>query len=132
MTYIKIPCADTGKISDGYHTFDELYAHRCTLFLALMRALPGFAWAARRHDGDEAFSGWFLAGMNLPLNGERQTVTYHIPMDLWPLAEATGAKILDRAPKWDGHTSNDVLERLKAWVRPNDPSSATAAEKRSD
>jgi len=28
---------DTGKISDGYHTFDELYDHRITLWIALCR-----------------------------------------------------------------------------------------------
>jgi len=31
---IKIKDVKAGKISDGFHTFDELYAHRCSLFVA--------------------------------------------------------------------------------------------------
>lgn len=27
------------KISDGYHDFEELYEHRCRLFIALCNAL---------------------------------------------------------------------------------------------
>ena len=30
-----------GSTSDGFHTFDELYAHRMTLTMALFRALNG-------------------------------------------------------------------------------------------
>lgn len=31
---IKTLRADTNKISDGYHTFDDLYEHRTELFIA--------------------------------------------------------------------------------------------------
>lgn len=31
---------DRSHISDGYHTFAELYDHRHSLMLALMRAIP--------------------------------------------------------------------------------------------
>lgn len=29
-----------GDISDGYHTFDELYEHRCLLFIRLCLLQP--------------------------------------------------------------------------------------------
>lgn len=31
----KLPESDKAKVSDGYHTFDALYDHRCALFIAL-------------------------------------------------------------------------------------------------
>ena len=111
MNTLKIPCK-TGEISDGYHTFDELYEHRCSLFLALMKAVPEIAWISTLHDDGSAFDGWFIAGMNLATG----TVTYHLPEGMWSLACETGAKPLERAPKWDGHTSADVVKRVQAWI----------------
>jgi hypothetical protein len=42
-------------------------------------------------------------------------ITYHLPDHLWNLLE--GIPELECAPKWDGHTSQDVVERLKSWVK---------------
>lgn len=100
------------KMSDGYHTFEELYDHRCTLFLALMKAVPEIAWISKLHDDGSSFDGWFIAGMNLATG----TVTYHLPAGMWSLACETGAKPLERAPKWDGHTSADVVKRVQTWI----------------
>jgi hypothetical protein len=108
---LKIPC-ETGQVSDGYHTFNELYEHRCSLFLALMNAIPEVAWISTLHDDGSNFDDWFIAGMNLSSG----TVTYHLPARMWSLACKTGAKILERAPKFDGHTSADVIKRLQTWV----------------
>lgn len=111
MNTLKIPCK-TGEISDGYHTFDELYEHRCTLFLALMKSLPAISWVSTLHDDGSSFGDWFIAGINLSIG----TVTYHLPAGMWSLALKTGAKLLDRAPKWDGHTSDDAVKRVQAWI----------------
>jgi hypothetical protein len=98
------------EISDGYHTFDELYEHRYSLMLALMRCLPYCSWFSRCHDDGSSFDGWFICGIDLPrANG---TITYHLPERLWVPVVSTGAKKLDKAPPWDGHTSSDVLSRL--------------------
>ena len=102
----------TGQISDGYHTFDELYEHRCLLFLALMKAHPLLAWRARAHDDGSVQEGWWVAGMNLPTG----PVSYHLPDRLWPLLDGTVIETRERAPKWDGHTSADVLDRLARWI----------------
>lgn len=97
-------------VSDGYHTFRELYAHRVALFLALARAL-GTAWRAHHHADGTGYDGWFIVGLTLPQVGE---ITYHLPLAEW---EATGfMQTYSRAPAWDGHTSVDVIDRLRLFA----------------
>lgn len=51
----------TGKMSDGYHTFDELYDHRIALFLELCRFRRHEVWYSFRHsDGKLAFGGKYV------------------------------------------------------------------------
>lgn len=38
---IPLSIEDTRKVSDGYHTFDELYQHRTLLYLNLVLNLDG-------------------------------------------------------------------------------------------
>lgn len=95
----------TGDTSDGYHTFNELYEHRHTLFAALLRCYPTEAWKSKKHDDGTMFDGWFIAGIHTP----EGNATYHIPMRLWDTFEAHE---VETAPKWDGHTSADVCKRL--------------------
>ncbi len=99
---------DKGEVSDGYHTFNELYEHRHMLFRALGRAHKGYAWKSQTHEDGSYFKGWFIAGICIPGGME---VSYHIPMRLWDAFN--DFKELVTAPFWDGHTSKDVIERLK-------------------
>lgn len=105
------------EVTDGYHTFDELYDHRITLFITLARILKedcggiyseDFVWRSKLHDDGSSFDGWFILGLNK--NHGRQ-MSYHIPLSRWD--ETNFAETLEKAPKFDGHTSADVLERLK-------------------
>lgn len=111
MHTIKIPCKP-GEVSDGYHTFDELYEHRCTLFLALMKAHPALSWISTKHHDGSGWDGWFIAGIKAPTGD----VTYHLPARMWSLACETGAAILETGMWWDGHTPAQVVERIQAWV----------------
>lgn len=107
---------DLSQISDGYHTFGELYEHRHSLVLALMALEPELFWFSRRHsDGTLCFGdgNWFIVGADLPGAGQ---ISYHLPVDLWHLAEKTGAKQLPEGVPWDGHTSNDVSSRIRLWA----------------
>lgn len=107
----------TGRISDGYHTFDELYEHRITLFIQLCKQVglwnesnPKDIWRSERHsDGELAFGGtWFVLGIG---KEKGKQITYHLPIEKWE--ETNFAETLENAPDFDGHTSNDVLERIK-------------------
>lgn len=113
-----------GKISDGYHTFDELYECRNVLWVALVKALEGIqqileqvgmeidnrrvAWRSRCHSDGSAYAGWFLLGLGTKA-GEQ--MTFHLPDEFWSACEAF-ATTLDKAPEFDGHTTKDVLERI--------------------
>lgn len=95
-----------GQVSDGYHTFDDLYAHRCRLFVTLMRLQTYRAFWSHRHSDGSTYEGWILAGIMT----QAGWVTYHLPES--EIANLTMVRELERAPEWDGHTSDDVLERL--------------------
>ena len=106
-----------GQTSDGYHTFDELYDHRIALFIALCRHVnwhrPGYVWRSKRHSDGSSIDGWFLLGTG-KMPGDQ--ITYHLPLSRWDEC-ADFADELTRAPDFDGHTSADVLVRIKA-VKP--------------
>ena len=97
--------ADRGEVSDGYHTFNELYTHRHALFLALLKERGG--WACRTHADGTMYEGHFIAGMDL----DGRQISYHLPDELWAIAEDLGLAV-DEAPEWDGHSSDEVAFRL--------------------
>lgn len=110
MNKLLIPC-DVGEVSDGYHTFNELYEHRCLLFAAWLKYAPVTkSWRSLKHEDGSSMPGWFIAGMDLPTG----TITYHLPLRMWDLMR--GVRELEFAPKWDGHTSEDVIQRLTEYL----------------
>lgn len=106
---IKKEQVNTNLISDGYHTFGELYDHRITLFIALARlkASTSSIVPIWRCQTDKE---WFILGID---NIGTFQITYHIPMARWNETEFAMTFELKDKPKWDGHTSQDVLDRLK-------------------
>lgn len=97
-------------VSDGYHTFDELYAHRDLLFILLMQANREKAWYADRHHNGSSFPDHFLGGIDLPTG----TITYHLPECRRNFCASL--RHLDLAPEWDGHTPSDVLNRMASYA----------------
>jgi len=105
----------TGETSDGYHTFNELYAYRLAYNAALFNE-----WAAqgkygvhksKRHsDGELCFGGgWFVVVAQLPTG----QITNHYQEDHWPLFDIERR---DKAAEWDGHTPADVAKRLREYL----------------
>ncbi|RJP48708.1 MAG: hypothetical protein C4586_08295 [Anaerolineaceae bacterium] len=101
---------DAQDVSDGCHTFRELYQHRCLIFIALMKSHPLMSWRSLRHNDGSFHEGWFIAGMRTP----KGDITYHLPESMYHMLHGIEEKKF--APAWDGHTSNDVLERLEDWI----------------
>lgn len=97
------------KVSDGYHTIDELYEHRIIIYIALCKALSDShnIWKSELHSDETKFEGWFILGINRGIGAQ---ITYHLPIKYWNLCHF--ATSIFKAPEWDKHTSEDVLERL--------------------
>ncbi len=122
MMIAKLPPEIRQRVSDGYHTLGELYDHRIELFIALCRrqtdwnssdfepskADQHIVWRSKFNSAGEGDPEWFLLGMDKK-PGEQ--ITYHLPISRWD--ECDFALAIPRAPKWDGHSSADVLTRLK-------------------
>ena len=100
------PAADVEKMSDGYHTFADLYEQRLILSAALAKNNP-HAWKSKRHeDGSVPFGGgWFIMGFDT----DEGCYTYHYELKDWDLFQC---EELDKGKPWDGHTSKDVRRLL--------------------
>lgn len=109
---VTIDVLDTNAISDGFHTFGELYEHRIELWILVCRLLeedqPGSVWRSRIHSDGSTMEGWFVLGYRELTN---EQITYHLPDLYWESLHF--ADIREKAPQWDGHTSADVLKRLQ-------------------
>lgn len=105
---IQVPNTGIGDVSDGYHTFNELYHHRAVLFSVICNLMPEKAWKSKQHYTGDMYDGMFIAGIETP---EGQA-TYHCDID--PYWDMFRVKELERAPKWDGHTPSDAIERIGA------------------
>lgn len=97
------------EASDSYHTFDELYAHRIMLFLVLMNQNKTIAWKSKKNKEGDIWEGWFVGGIELPTG----QITYHIPDQFWDILRGIEEK---ERSEWDGHNSNDVINRLKEFA----------------
>ena len=100
------------SVSDGYHTFDELYTHRIALWIALcgvmsVRYPVNPVWRTKTHSDGTSYDGWFVLGMFQDNNSQ---MTYHLPVSEWD--NTNFAVTLEKAPEFDGHTPSDVIERL--------------------
>jgi hypothetical protein len=103
----------TENTSDGYHTFKELYEFRKLYNAALFNE-----WAKQkkfsvhkswRHaDGELCFGGgWFIV-VAITMDGQ---ISNHYEAKDWDLFKIPAH---DKALfEFDGHTSSDVIERLK-------------------
>ena len=100
-------------ISDGYHTFKELYKHRTYLFAAVCNMFNNMAWKSLKHSDGTMYDGMFIAGMSSPYGD----MTYHVELEYWDLFQV---KTLANAPQFDGHTPDDVLERIMLVVNTRD------------
>lgn len=96
---------DKSNISDGSHTFGDLYYHRMILFATICNQNHKNAWKSWFHDDGTMFDDYFIAGVTTP-NGQ---FTYHYHKDHWTVFDVEEVK---QAPKWDGHTAEDVSRLL--------------------
>lgn len=103
---IVIPETGIGDLSDGYHTFNELYHHRAVLFSVICNSFKSLAWKSKKHNDGTMYNGMFIVGIATP----KGNATYHY--DIEPYWSMFDVKELDKAPEWDGHTPSEAIERI--------------------
>lgn len=94
-------------VSDGFHTFRQLYYQRMMLFATIVKCNKDKAWKSLRHeDGELCFGGgWFIVGIDTP----EGSYTYHYEDNFYSLFDCVE---LERGKHWDGHTEKDVTRLL--------------------
>ena len=94
------------QISDGYHTFEELYYHRMMMFSVICNQNKEKAWKSKLHDDGTMFDDYFIVGINT----SQGHYTYHYHIDYWDMYDV---EELERAPEHDGHTPADITRLLE-------------------
>ena len=99
--------SEIDELSDGFHTFRQLYYQRMMLFATIVKQNKDRAWKSLRHeDGELCFGGgWFIVGIDTP----EGSYTYHYEDNYYSLFDC---KELERSKHWDGHTEKDVTRLL--------------------
>ena len=99
-------------VSDGYHTFGDLYdirkAYNVALFNIIAKEPKYNTHKAKRHyTGELCFGGgWFIVTASLPAG----QVSNHYEMKDWDLFNVPSAE--KALIEFDGHTTPDVIARL--------------------
>lgn len=104
--------ADELVVKDEYHSMEELYDHRMALNIALFHAWHNASdiydigvVKSKMHFDGTMFEGYFIV---MAITGYGQ-ISYHYKLEHW---DKFKIEEVERTPKYDGHTSQDVIERL--------------------
>lgn len=97
-----------GDMSDGYHTFNELYHHRAILFSVICNTYSARAWKSKKHSDGTMYDGMFIVGIQT----NEGPATYHY--DIEPYWDMFNVRELPNAPEWDGHTPDDAIRRIQS------------------
>lgn len=101
-------------ITDGYHSFKELYEFRKIYNAVLFnewskQGLYKVHKSKKHNDGELCFGGgWFIVVAKLP-SGQ---ISNHYKMEDWDLFKVSETE--KALFPFDGHTPKDVLDRLKS------------------
>lgn len=107
---------DVRYVSDGHHTFDELYRYRMLYHAAFVNANPADTVKSWWHsDGELCFGGgWFIVVTVLPTG----QISNHYRPQFWELFNVRSVDA-DHLPVYDFHSSEDAADRLEAFIKGN-------------
>ena len=88
-------------ISDGHHTFQELYDGRMIMSVVICNTYSELSWKSKLHDDGTMFDDMFIVGCETP----EGSYTNHYPLRDWDLFEVIE---LEKARPFDGHTAADI------------------------
>lgn len=104
------------NVSDGYHTFGELYRYRMLYNAAFFNQLAKSGIiktckSYKHYDGEECFGGgWFIVMAELPTG----QISNHYENQYWNLFNVPEQ---EKGFKWDGHSPNDAADRIEAYLK---------------
>ena len=116
-----------GDVSDGHHTFNELYRYRMLYNAAFLNTysnpevrmmsdgnhsviVRNVGKSRLHHDGTEPFGGgWFIVWAEL----DGRLVSNHYELEHWDLFDIPEYAT---APEWDGSTPEQEADALEAWL----------------
>lgn len=109
------------EVTDGYHSFKELYEYRMLYNAAFFNLLafldtsldkPIVIKSKKHSDGEKCFSsdGWFIVQAELPTG----QISNHYEMEYWDLFKVPE---VEKANPWDGHTPKEAKERLLNYIK---------------
>lgn len=94
-----------GQISDGSHSFNDLYHHRMILFSVICNNNKQIAWKSWKHHDGTMYDDYFIVGVTT----KEGDYTYHYHKDDW---DRFNVKEIPLAPEWDGHKPEDITRLL--------------------
>ena len=106
-----------GEVSDGYHTFNDLYYYQMLYNAAFFKTLPAeyhphksFKHYNEKMEIEECFGGgWFIVMAQLPTG----QISNHYDIKYWDLFCLPEQDCCDL---WDGHTPKESFERLRKFI----------------
>ena len=105
---------NVSDMSDGFHTFKEYETFKTLYNAAFFNCIVGKYKVCKsiyHDDGKKPFNGgYFVVYAELPTG----QISNHYELKYWNLFNIP---IVDKAPKWDGHTSFDVMNRMLGFVQ---------------
>lgn len=117
--YKKVSFNNFEDVTDGYHTFKELYEYRMLYNAAFFNELymqeKYYSYDVHKskchNDGKECFGGgWFIVMAELPTG----QISNHYELKDWDLFKIP-EKI--KANKYDGHTPQEAAKRLREFLK---------------
>lgn len=94
---------DGDDISDGYHTFGELYQHRKLLYILLcLKDAKNCVWADHKE--------W--ESIVLVWNSPQGQISYHVSYGMQEMFRDKIKQVEFGEHDYDGHTSDHVIDRL--------------------
>lgn len=89
------------NLSDGYHTYNELYYHRAVLFSVICNNHKDIAYKSKKHHDGTMYDGMFIIGIKTP----QGQYSYHYDLNMWSMFDVPE---LEFAPEWDWHQASDI------------------------
>lgn len=111
-----LPSNEIGRISDSYHSFNELYEYR-KVYNALLfnewalQGLHNVHKSIHHSDGELCFGGgWFIVVATLPTG----QISNHYKLEDWELFNIPEVQL---PVTYDGHTPNDAMNRMFSFLK---------------